>query len=267
MKRFIFVLLLAVLLGGTAVAGDYLIGEGDLLKISVWGVPELSVEVVVRPDGKITLPAAGDIVAAGIEPVALGTRLNGILKNFVKKPIVTVTVSQITNNRIYLSGGGVKPEVVNLAGKTTLFRLLCGLENLENGDLRHAYVLRGKKVVRDDFHGLFINGEFDKDIELQANDIIFIPNNEQNKVYVVGAVNEPKYIIYREGMKVLDAVLEAGGLNEFAKESEIKIVRKNQADRAVEIKIKMSKILNGKDVAQNIQLNPGDYIVINEGIF
>jgi polysaccharide export outer membrane protein len=68
-------------------------------------------------------------------------------------------------------------------------------------------------------------------------------------------------------MKVLDAVLEAGGLNEFAKESEIKIVRKNKSDRTVEIKIRMGRILNGKDVAQNIQLNPGDYVVINEGIF
>ena len=62
-------------LAGVSVAKDYIIGGGDLLQVSVWDVPQFSVEVAVRPDGKITLPAVGDIVAAGATPKQLATTI------------------------------------------------------------------------------------------------------------------------------------------------------------------------------------------------
>ena len=102
-----------------ALAGDYVIGDGDVLQVSVWGVPDLSVQVTVRPDGKITIPAAGDIEASGLTPAALAENLRKAIRRLVKEPIVTLTVSQITNNRIYVSGGGVPAEVVNpITGST-----------------------------------------------------------------------------------------------------------------------------------------------------
>ncbi len=62
MCRLVIVVLLAGLLFAANVfAGDYLIGKGDVLEVAVWGVPEMSRSVVVRPDGKITLPAIGDV--------------------------------------------------------------------------------------------------------------------------------------------------------------------------------------------------------------
>ena len=75
--------------------------------VSVWGVPELSVNIVVRPDGKITLPAVGDVAATGLTPVELSRDLTKVLDSYVKKPIVTVAVAGVTNNRVYISGGGV----------------------------------------------------------------------------------------------------------------------------------------------------------------
>ena len=63
MKRILMILILLLALSQVAVAKDYVIGAGDSLDISVWGVDALSVGVVVRPDGKITIPAAGDIAA------------------------------------------------------------------------------------------------------------------------------------------------------------------------------------------------------------
>jgi polysaccharide export outer membrane protein len=258
--------LMCVLVPVQALSDDYLIGDGDILKVSVWGVPELSVDIVVRPDGKITLPAVGDVSATGLTPVELSRDLTKVLDSYVKKPIVTVAVSGVTNNRIYISGGGVPSRVINLSGRTTLFKLLCSLEGIENADLKLARLMRGDKQQEVDFYALFIDGEIAKDIELQAEDILYLPTNEKNKVYVVGAVNAPKYLVYREGLRILDAILECEGFSKYAKESAVLILRKDNG-KDTRIKINIKDLVNDGDLAQNIELTRGDYVIVQEGIF
>jgi polysaccharide export outer membrane protein len=264
--RRLFPALMLVLLGFLAPAAwcqDYVIGDGDGLQVSVWGVPELTVEVIVRPDGKITLPAAGDILASGLSPVQLSDRLTSVLSEFVKKPVVTVTVSRIVSNKVYVSGGGAGPAVVDLSGRTTLLKLLCRLEGLENADLRRAYIIRGGKRLDTDFYQLFVKGDVSRDVTLQPEDIIFLPTQELNKVYVTGAIREPRYIFYREGMTVLDAILEAGGFSEYAKQNDVLVLR--NGGEKIELRIK--DLMFGKDTDQNISLQPGDQVVVKEGIF
>ena len=266
MIRFYLVLLVCVVLPIQAVAGDYVIGDGDTLSVSVWGVPELSVSMIVRPDGKITLPAVGDVSATGLTPVELSRDLTKVLDSYVKKPIVTVAVSGITNNRIYISGGGVPSTVINLSGRTTLFKLLCSLSGIENADLKHARMLRDNKELEIDFYALFIEGKIEEDIEMQSEDILFLPTNEKNKVYVVGAVNNPQYLIYREGLRILDAILECGGFTKYAKESSVLILRKNDGKDS-RIKINIDDLVSDGDLGQNIELARGDYVIVQEGIF
>jgi len=256
---------LCLLLGCVAPSGaaDYIIGDGDQLQISVWGVPELSGPVRVRPDGKITLPAAGDVAASGLTPSELSTKLGKVLGDFVKKPIVTVTVAEITNNKVYVAGGGGPAAVIQLPGRTTLFKFLCSLGTLEKADLRHAYLMRGGEKFKVNLHDLYVGGQFAKDLELQPEDVIFIPTNELSKVYVVGAVKQPRYIPFRDGMKVLDAILEAGGFNEYAKENNVVITR---AD-STKLRVKAKDLMQGKDNAQNVPLHPGDYVTVEEGLF
>jgi len=246
-----------------AAAGDYVIGDGDVLNISVWGMPDLSTPVIVRPDGKITLPAAGEMMASGLTPVKLGAELTQVLTKYVKTPIVTVSVATITNNRIYVFGGGIPSRVVNLPGRTTLFKLLCSLEGVENADLRHSYLARNGEKVIVDFYDIMFAGDLSRDVEIQAEDTIFIPTNELNKIYVAGAVSAPKYIYYREGMSVLDAILEAGGFSEYAKEEGVTIIR----NHSQKIRVNLEKLLKGKDMQQNVPLSPGDYIIVEEGMF
>ena len=266
MLRFLFVLLMCVLVPTEGISGDYVIGDGDMLSISVWGVPELSVTSTVRPDGKITLPAVGDVSATGLTPVELSRDLAKVLDSYVKKPIVTVSVSGITNNRIYISGGGVPSTVINLSGRTTLFKFLCSLDGAENTDLKRARLMRDNKRQDVDLYALFIDGDMTKDLDLQAEDILYLPTNEKNKIYVVGAVNEPKYLIYREGMRILDAILECGGFSKFAKESAVLILR-NDNGNDTRIKVNVDDLVSDGDLAQNIELARGDYVMVQEGMF
>ena len=266
MIRFFLVVLFCVFLPTQVLSGDYVIGDGDGLDIAVWGVPELSVGVVVRPDGKITLPAVGDVMATGLTPAELGRDLTKVLDSYVKKPIVTVAVSGITNNRIYVSGGGVPSTVINLSGRTTLFKLLCSLDGVENADMKRARLVRDNKPQDVDIYALFVDGEITNDIELQPEDILYLPTNEKNKVYVVGAVNAPTYIIYREGMRILDAILECGGFSKYAKESAVLILRK-EGGQDSRIKINIEDLVSDGDLKQNIELARGDYVIVQEGIF
>jgi len=244
-------------------AADYVIGDGDVLNVSVWGVPELSGPATVRPDGKITLPAAGDVSASGLTPEHLAKNLTRVLGEFVKKPIVTVKVEKITNNKVYVAGSGVPSSVVQLEGRTTLFKCLCSLPSLENGDLRRAYLIRNEQKMKVDFHALLAEGDFSQDVELRPDDIVFIPSRELSKVYVLGAIKEPRFIFFRDGMKVLDAVLEAGGFNEYAKGNSVVVHRKS----GQRLKVRGADLIEGKDLAQNIFLQPGDLITIEEGFF
>jgi polysaccharide export outer membrane protein len=247
--------------------GEYLIGEGDTILVSVWGEKDLSLTVKVRPDGKITLPAVGDVAASNMTAKALQTVLTGKLKGIVKNPVVTVTVTEITNNKVYIFGGGVKAGVYSLAQRTTLLQLLCQIEDAKKADLKRAYVQRDGKAVKTDFSKLFIQGDTTEDIAIEPNDVIFIPTNMDKNVYVMGAVITPKFIEFREGLTVMEAILEAGGFTKYASQNDTIIYRKGEDQKEVAIPVKIKKLTNDGDLKQNTKLKPGDYVVVKEGMF
>jgi polysaccharide biosynthesis/export protein len=269
-----FLLLFPALVWG----GDYVIGEGDTLDISVWGVKELTFPAKVRPDGKITVPGLGDVNASGFTPKELQSDLGKKLKNLIRNPIVSVTVKEITNSKVYVFGGGVQSGVYDLNRRTTLLQLLCMIGNGAAGDgkgagsasgaadYHKAYVLRNGKKVKEDFNKLFITGDTSEDIAIESNDSIFIPQLVDKNVYVLGAVNTPKSIEYHEGMTVMEAILNAGGFTKFAKQNATSIMRK-EGNKDVSIPVKAKDLIKDGDLHQNIKLKPGDYVVVEEGMF
>ncbi len=267
MKTRLLIIVFILLLPVAVYAGDYIIGEGDALQISVWGEEQLSVSVRVRPDGRITIPALGEVTAAGLTPNELQALLSKKLTKFVKNPpVVTVIVAEITNNKVFVFGGGVTPGVYNLDRRTTLLELLCQVSDVKSADLKRAYVLRNGKKIKEDFHRLFVDGTISEDMVIEPNDVIFFPALDERNVYVVGAVNKPMFIKYREGLTAMAAILEAGGFSKFAKQNDIIVYRKGENEE-IEIPLKIKKLINDGDLEQNVKLRPGDYIVVREGMF
>ena len=268
MKISVLILLFILLFVPAAGYGyDYIIGESDTLFVSVWGNEELSLSVKVRPDGKITIPALGEVAAAGVTPRELQGILTRDLKNLVKNPIVTVIVQEINNNKVYIFGGGVAPGVFPLNGRTTLLQQLCLIAGVNNAaDLHHAYILRHGERIKEDLYGLFIKGKTEEDTLLEANDMIFIPAFEDENIYVIGAVNEPRSIKYREGLKIMEAILAAGGFTEFASKNDTVIFRRD-GEKEISIRAKLKDLIKDGDLKQNLILNSGDYIVVEEGMF
>lgn len=260
------VLLGCLALPAASHSGDYVIGEGDLLDVFVWGAKELNVTVKVRPDGKITIPGLGDLKASGFTPSGLQKSLGENLKQLVKNPNVTVTVKEITNSKVYIFGGGVKSASFDLNRSTTLLQLLCNVGDIKAADLKRAYVLRKGKKIKADLHKLFIGGDTSEDIAIESNDSIYIPLLADKSIYVLGGVNNPKYIEYRDGMTVMEAVLEAGGFNKFAKQNDTTIVRR-EGGKEVMLEVKAKDLLHDGDLSQNLKLKPNDYVIVKEGMF
>lgn len=169
----------------SAAVETYQIGVDDMVQVSVWRNPELGITVPVRPDGMITVPLAGDVLAGGRTPPEVASDIQGKLAAYVRDPQVSVILTELRS---------------------------------------HEYLSR---------------------------------------VRVTGAVNQPISIPYRQGMTVLDAVLAAGGVNEFAASNRSGLYRKN-GDDTRSYEVRLDRILNHGDLSTNFKVAPGDVITVPE---
>jgi polysaccharide export outer membrane protein len=129
-------LLVTMVIGGTLVpaaavmaapAGtvdSYLLGAGDLLTVSVWKNDEFSGDYIVRPDGRITLPLVGDVIAAGRTTDAIRVQLESKLKLFIESPYVSVIVTDAASNVVYVLGKVANPGSYQLRDKLTVLQAL-----------------------------------------------------------------------------------------------------------------------------------------------
>jgi len=165
----------------TAVAdGNYIIGAQDVLDISVWKEPEVSRVVPVRPDGKISLPLLNDVQAAGLTPAALAAQITESLKKYVTNPQVTVIVTTINSQRVYLLGEVTRPGAFPMIpGMTVLQAVSSGGGFTQFARTKNIYVLRmenGKQVKYPFNYKEVIGGKKpEQDILLKAGDTIVIP--------------------------------------------------------------------------------------------
>ena len=268
---YLFMLLICMAANVSADQG-YLIGDEDILQISVWGNQELNVQVPVRPDGMISFPLVGDIKASGVSPRELKSKLESELAKFVKTPIVSIMVTAINSFKVYVIGegitmGGTNSGVITLKRNTSLMQLLAQVGSLKNADLNSAYILRDEKKLNNDFFRLIMKGDISQDIQLKPNDIIFIPDNFEKRIMVVGAVKNPGIIQYREGLTIVDAILNTGGFTEFAKQNDVLIVRKEGNAIMKNIEARMKDVIKDGDISKDILLKPGDFIIVKTGIF
>jgi polysaccharide biosynthesis/export protein len=177
---------------GAAPTGEYVIGPGDQLGVFVYDSPQLSADVPVRPDGRISTPLIQNVVAAGKTPTELGKEMEGLLKEYIKDPRVTI-------------------------------------------------IVRG-----------FV-GPLDR------------------QVRVIGEAADPLAVPYREHMTVLDVMIASHGLTRYAAGNRAVIIRrgkdKNGHDTQETIPVRLSDLMRDGDISQNVELMPGDTLIIPQTWF
>ena len=186
-KLFAVLVLLASVVPASAQenADLYRIGVDDQLQVSVWRNPELSVSVPVRPDGRISVPLIGDVLAGGRSPEEVARDIEQQLAAYIRDPKVAVILTELRS---------------------------------------HEFISR---------------------------------------VRVTGAVRTPISIPYRQGMTVLDAVLQAGGVNEFAAANRTRLYRR-EGEVTQTLPVRLGAILGSGDLDTNLEVRPGDVITVPE---
>ena len=160
---------------------EYVVGPGDMLSIVVWRDRDLTQDVVVRPDGRISLPLLNDVPASGLTPDQLRLRLTELARKFSREePVVTVVVRQINSTRVFITGMVLHPGAYVLTGPTTVLQLIAVaggfadfanrnkilIARVENG-VQRSYFFNYDDVVK--------KGNLAQNIMLRSGDTIVVP--------------------------------------------------------------------------------------------
>ena len=159
---------------------SYLIGPGDVLSISVWKEEGMQLEVLVRPDGEITFPLAGEIKAGGLTTKALSEELVKKLKRYIPHPSVTVSVLKSVSNKIYVIGKVNRPGEFIATGYMDVLQALTmagGLTPYAESD--EIKIIRrtktGTKMKLFDYDEVISGERLDMNIILKAGDTVVVP--------------------------------------------------------------------------------------------
>ncbi len=160
-------------------AATYVIGPTDVLSITVWKEPSLSSTLPVRPDGMISMPLLNDVQAAGFTPMKLADSIASKLKKFIQDPQVSIVMTEVNSQRVYLLGEVAKPGPVPLISGLTVLQVISSVGGLSQfANSKKIYVLRNEDGVQRKIafnYKQALKGEINQNISLQAGDTIVVP--------------------------------------------------------------------------------------------
>ena len=165
---------------GVPLPPGYVIGPNDVLSVLFWRDKDMSSDVTVRPDGKITLLLLNDVVAGGLTPEQLGVEIEKAATKFLEDPTVTVQVKAINSRKVFISGQIGKPGEYPLGGPTTVLQLIAQaggvLEYADSDKIQINRVENGKPVsIRVNYKDLERGRNLQQNILLKPGDVILVP--------------------------------------------------------------------------------------------
>lgn len=260
--RWVAAVVAAVLAGALPAAPqEYVLGPGDVVEVTVVGEPQLSGLFTIRPDGRITLPLLGDVVAAGQTSRQLAETLAQALRRYVRNPQVSVNLRQPSPRRqfVYLLGQVARPGAYEyLAGWTVAELLAAAGGPTPKAALRRAVILRRDTAIRVDLEALLVKGNPEANVRLEPGDVLIVAEIDE-RVHVLGEVARPGYQEWRDGDRVLDVITKAGGLTIKAAPERISILRDDGA-----LTVDLLAFLYRGQVDQNVPVRSGDIIFVPE---
>ena len=231
--------------------GDYLLGPGDLVQISVFEAAELKTEARVSSRGLITLPLLGPVEVKNLSAAEAEARIEDLYRQkYIKNPHVSVFVKEHLSHRITLVGQLKSPGTYDLIAKMRLVDVLALAGGLTDKAGRMVHIRRvagdaddrGAFVV--DLDTLIREGKTELNIEINGGDVIYVP--EAGSYFVDGAVRKPGSYPIRQETDLQQALVAAGGLAPWANKEKVTLVRYQKAgDRQV-----LTLELNNPDVLE-----------------
>jgi polysaccharide export outer membrane protein len=244
-------------------SNQYKIGPGDSITLTVFGHPEISGRRTVGPDGNIQVVLLGSVVVAGLTADQAGATLTRLLSDDYVAPVTSVQINSYMSNQVIVLGDVGVPGIVRFLGQPTLLEALAkaGTAKGPDGQLpsSRCAIFRGRdRVFWLDLRGLYRGDALVANFPLQPNDVVYVPYNVDNVVYVMGQVAKPGAYPVSPNMSVVQALAQAGGPTDNAGTSKVSLARPSQN---LEKDIDLDNLVKG-DGATNYSVEPGDIVYV-----
>lgn len=253
-----------MLLAYTAHGQEYIIGEGDLLKITVYDSADLTSEVRVGGEGRITLPLIGDVMVKGLTGAETGRKVAAMLADgYIKNPQVSIFILEYKSKKVTVLGEFTRPGLVEMRGDSTLMEVISSAGGVSANAGETLFIQRNvnragsgpreEMTIPVDLTRLMESGDTAMNIQVLDGDSIYVPRAAF--VYVTGEVKNPGAFKIVKGLTVLRSITLAGGFTLKANKNKPEIIRKTETGE---------KTLR---VAMDDLVAPDDIIVVPESYF
>lgn len=243
-------------------AMEYMVGEGDVLQISVYEHPDLSTIVRVTYDGMIVVPLLGDVEVKNLTVSQISQKVSHLLADgYIVNPQVNIFIKEFRSKKATILGQVNDPGIYNLRESTSLLELISqagGLTKLA-GTVAIIKIDKGAAADKEniqtiDLKALIEKGDTRLNLQIKEGNSVYIP--KQNVFYVTGEVKKPDVYFYEENPTVIKAVTMAGGFTARASKNSVKIIRNISGLEEVLTQVKMDE-----------SILPNDVIVVPESFF
>ena len=240
----------------------YKLASEDVLSINVVNYTNLSVpQVMITPDGTISLPLLDPIQASGKTTMELTQILTKKWRRYVINPSVSVALVQKHRETVILSGFVAHPGPADYRPDMHVLNALANAgDALPNGDLEHVVVTHADRTKQTlDLSHPETKGGTAADLLVEPGDVVYVPE-ARAEFSVIGEVNKPGSYEYKSDMTVLDALTAVGGVKDTADLSSAKLTHNGQ-----DTKIDLDALIRHGDMSQNVKLSAGDRLLLPEG--
>ncbi|MCW8194212.1 polysaccharide export protein Wza [Proteobacteria bacterium 005FR1] len=208
---------------------DYVVHPGDVLSITVWDHPELTIPAGsergaaeagnwVHSDGTIFYPYVGTVEVAGLKVTEIRDILRERLAEYIESPQIDVTVAAFRSKRVYVTGEVSQPGTLPITNiPLTLLEAISAAGGVTDiADWTDVTLTRNGETRRYSLRELYTAGNTEQNLLLRPNDIVHVARNDAAKVFVLGEVNEPQSILFgRSDISLAEALAEAGGYTQI----------------------------------------------------
>jgi len=269
MRRLLAVatLLLGLSLTSSASADskDYVIGPEDVIEVQVWDNKDLNQVGFVRPDGKISLPLAGELQASGKTVKQLEDELVQAYSKTVKGAVVTVLIKDIKSRPVFFIGGFGRPGVLSLTRDYNVVQAVGMMGGVApGGDAERGFLLRGDKKIPIDFDKIFKKGDLGQNMAVEPGDTFVVPLADL--VYIQGEVRTPGAIKYTTDLTIVKAITQSGGVTPLAAPGRVEILR-GEGEKRQRIRVDLDKMLRAPEENPDVRLRADDIILVPQRLF